>query len=232
MSVSLAIFPFGVAFGVAASEAGLTLWQASGFSVLVFAGSAQLAAVDVVGDGGLAVSAIAAGLLLNLRALAFGLAMAPALRGPWWKRALWSQFVIDETTAVATAQADPRWRRYGFLLTGVLLFVSWNVGTVVGAAALSSSGDLVTDLGIDAVIPAAFLALLWPRLVRSDQRRIAAVGALVALALAPVAPPGVPILAAAGAVVVAGRNGAGPGPAATPPPGDAGAPTESPPEAT
>lgn len=198
--------PFGVAFGITGTEAGLAVWQASAFSMLVFTGSAQFAAVGVIGDGGSAVSAVAAGTLLNLRSLAFGVVMASALQGPWWKRAAWSQLMIDETTALGSAQDDLRWRRYAYLFCGAAVFTSWNLSTLVGAAALSSSGDLVEDWGIDAAIPAAFLALLWPRLADPAQRRSALVGGVVALALVPVAPPGVPILAAAIGVVAGWRD--------------------------
>jgi len=210
LSLALAVMPFGVAFGAAAAGAGLSRWQASAFSLLVFAGSAQFAAVEIIGRGGGAPAAIAAGLLLNLRSLAFGLLMAPSLRGPWWKRAVWSHLMIDETTAVATGQDDPRWRRYGFLYTGVVLFVAWNISTVVGAAALSSASHLVTTAGIDATIPAAFLALLWPRLRDTDQRTTALLGGLVALALVPIAPPGIPVIAAGAVAVITWRVAAPP----------------------
>lgn len=195
--------PFGLAFGIACSEAGLAVWEASAFSVFVFAGSAQFAAVGVLGDGGSALSAIAAGTLLNLRSLAFGVVMASALQGPWWKRAAWSQLMIDETTALGSAREDLRWRRYAYLFSGVTLFTAWNLSTLVGAAALSSAGDVVHDWGLDAAIPAAFLALLWPRLADRPQARTALLGAVIAIVLVPVAPPGVPILAA-GLGVLAG----------------------------
>jgi 4-azaleucine resistance transporter AzlC len=195
--------PFGVAFGIAAVEAGLAVWQASAFSLFVFAGSAQFAAVSVIGAGGSAVAAVVAGLLLNLRSLAFGVVMSSGLRGPAWKRAIWSQLMIDETTALGSAQAEDRWRRYGYLFGGLCIFVSWNLSTLAGAAVLSSTGDLVTDWGLDATIPAAFLALLWPRLRDQAQRRTAVIGGLLALALVPVAPPGVPIVAS-GLGIVAG----------------------------
>jgi 4-azaleucine resistance transporter AzlC len=189
--------PFGVAFGIASADAGLATWQTSAFSLLVFAGSAQFAAVEVISSGGSALAAIAAGLLLNLRSLAFGVAMTSALAGPWWKRAAWSHFMIDESTAVGSAQSERRWRRYGYLCAGLTIFVTWNLSTLIGAATLSSGGELVTTWGIDATIPAAFLALLWSRLADVDQRRSAVAGGLIALALVPFAPPGVPILAAA-----------------------------------
>ncbi len=203
LSIALAVAPFGVAFGVACSEAGLSVWGAIGFSTLVFSGSAQFAAVSVLADGGTAVAAITSGLLLNLRSLAFGVAMAGALRGPLWWRALTAQLMIDESTAVGSVQRTDALRRYGYLAGGIAVFVLWNLTTILGASALSSSEQLIEDLGIDATIPAAFLALLWPRLSDPVQRLIALVGAGIALALVPVAPAGVPIITAAGAVVLA-----------------------------
>lgn len=199
--------PFGVVFGVACAEAGLSWIDAAGFSTLTFAGSAQFAAVDVLGDGGTAAAAIGAGLLLNLRSLAFGVMLAPALEGPWWKRALMSQLVIDESTAVATAQDDPRWRRFGFLAGGVAVFLLWNICTLAGVALASIGDDFVQDWGLDAAAPAAFLALLWPRLIGDDGssgRRIAGVGAVIAAITIPFAPPGVPILAATLGVLAVG----------------------------
>jgi predicted branched-subunit amino acid permease len=191
------VSPFGLAFGIASADAGLAAWQSSAFSLLVFAGSAQFAAVQVIGDGGSALAAIAAGLLLNLRSLAFGMVMTSALTGPWWKRAAWSQLMIDESTAIGSAQPERRWRRYGYLCSGLAIFATWNLTTFIGATALSSSGELVTTWGIDAAIPAAFLALLWPRLADAGQRRSSLAGGLIALVLVPFTPPGVPILAAA-----------------------------------
>lgn len=192
----------------------------------MFAGSAQFAAVDILGDGGSIVAAIMAGLLLNLRSLAFGVVMAPALAGSWWKRALWSQVMIDEGAAMGAAQTERDLRRYGYLCVGTAIFVAWNISTVVGTTALPASDDLVTDWGIDAAFPAVFLALVWPRLLGAqereggrrrhrsggDQRRTALAGAVVALVLVPFTPPGLPILVAC-AGVFAGwrlRDDAGP----------------------
>jgi 4-azaleucine resistance transporter AzlC len=202
-SIALAVTPFGVAFGVSCQEAGLNLAETIGFSTLVFAGSAQFAAVGVLAGGGSAAAAVAAGLLLNLRSLAFGVAMAPALRGPRWQRALAAQLMIDESTAIATAQTGRRWQRLAFLVSGTGLFVSWNVATVVGASAFGGAGDLIETAGIDATIPAAFAALLWPRLRERSQRLAAVGGAAIAFATAPLLPAGVPIVGAARAVALA-----------------------------
>ena len=200
-SIIAAVAPFGIVFGAAAATAGLSLLQAIGFSALVFGGSSQFAAVEILGDGGSVASAAIAGLLLNVRSLAFGVIMAPALFGAWWQRAAMSQLMIDESTAVGAAQSERRWRRYGYLVAGIGVFVVWNLTTIVGHVAFAGTGDLITDLGLDAAGPAAFLALLWPRLSSAPQRRTAIVGALIALALIPFAPPGVPILAAMVGVV-------------------------------
>lgn len=195
MSIVASVAPFGIVFGASAATAGLKLLEAIGFSTLIFGGSSQFAAAEILGDGGSVVSAAIAGLLLNVRSLAFGVIMAPALAGALWQRAVWSHLMIDESTAVGSAQQELRWRRYGFLVTGAGVFVVWNLTTVAGFALSSEAGDLITTLGLDAAGPAAFLALLWPRLNRSPQLRTALAGAAIALTLVPVAPPGVPILA-------------------------------------
>lgn len=188
--------PFGIAFGIASTQAGLAVWQASAFSLLVFAGSAQFAAVEIIGDGGAVLAAITAGLLLNLRSLAFGVIMAPALRGTRLQRIVWCQLMIDETTAVGSAQPERELQRYGYLLTGIVVFVAWNLSTLIGASLIPSTGDVISDWGLDAAIPAVFLALLWPRLADPEQRRSAVAGAIIALVLVPVTPPGLPIIAA------------------------------------
>src|SRR6056297_1543639 len=209
-SITAAVAPFGVVFGAAAATAGLSLVQAIGYSVLVFGGSSQFAAVEILGDGGSVASAAVAGLLLNVRSLAFGIIMAPALAGSLWRRAAMSQLMIDESTAVGSARADARWRRYGYLVAGLGVFVVWSLTTIVGHVAFSGAGDLIDDLGLDAAGPAAFLALLWPRLASPAQRRTAVAGAVIALVLVPVAPPGVPILAAMVGVLFAGVQRRGP----------------------
>jgi predicted branched-subunit amino acid permease len=194
--------PFGLAFGLVAVEAGLSLAETVGFSAFVFAGSSQFAAVSVLDQGGTATAAVVAGLLLNLRSLAFGLALAPILTGRLWRRALGSQLMIDESAAVAAGQRDPRLAQRGYLVTGVAVFICWNLATLLGATAFSSAGSLVDSLGLDATIPAAFLALLWPRLADRSQRVVAVGGAVLAVGLTPLLPAGVVIIAAASAVVL------------------------------
>jgi predicted branched-subunit amino acid permease len=209
LSIALALAPFGIVFGVACVEAGLGLVEAIGFSAVVFTGSAQFAAVGVLGDGGGALAAIGAGLLLNIRSLAFGVLLAPSLTGRATTRALLAHLVIDESTAVATVQEEHRWRRYGFVAGGLAVFTVWNLTTVAGVLLASVDDAFINELGLDAAAPAAFLALLWPRLVGSggaEGRRIAIAGGLVAAAAVPLTPPGVPILLSGLGVVAARRD--------------------------
>lgn len=206
-SIVASVAPFGLVFGAAAATAGLSLLEAMGYSLFVFAGSSQFAAVEILGDGGSVASAAIAGLLLNVRSLAFGVVMAPALAGAWWKRAAMSQLMIDESTAVGSVQHGRRWQRYGFLAAGVGVFVVWNLTTIAGYIVFSGAGDLIDELGLDAAGPAAFLALLWPRLSRRPARIAAVTGALIALVLIPLAPAGIPIVAAMGGVLFARLDG-------------------------
>ena len=201
LSIALAVTPFGVAFGAAATDAGLETWQTAGFSLFVFAGSAQFAAVEILGDGGSVAAAVTAGLLLNLRSVAFGVALVDAMPASRWKRALAAQLMIDETAAVATVQPDRDTSRYAYWVTGLALFAMWNVSTLVGATVVASSADLIHDLGLDATVPAAFLALLWPRLDQPTHRVVAVAGAAIAVLTTPFVPPGLPVILALVTVV-------------------------------
>ena len=201
-SIALALIPFGLAFGVSCTRAGLNWIQAVGFSTLVFSGGSQFASVGVLGDGGGAAAAIGAGLLLNIRSLVYGLVMAPTLKGSVRSRALASQLMIDEAIAVSTAQSGQRARYVGYLAGGLGVFATWNASTLVGALAFGSSSNLVERLGLDATVPAAFAALLWPRLKQAEARTVAILGGIIALILIPNAPPGIPIVASAAAVLV------------------------------
>lgn len=212
LAIAVALIPFGTAFGVLCADAGLVWWEALGFSSVVFSGSAQFAAVGVLGEGGTVAAAVGAGVLLNLRSLAFGVVMAPVLRGSLGVRLAASQLMIDESMAVGSAASDPALRRYGYLAGGIAVFVLWNLSTLAGVLLAANAGDLVTTLGVDATIPASFLALLWPRLSHRPQLRAALAGAVIALVSAPWTPAGVPIILAAAGVLVAARGTDGPEP--------------------
>ncbi|MGD9695312.1 MAG: AzlC family ABC transporter permease [Thermoleophilia bacterium] len=194
VAIGVAVGAFALSFGVLAADAGLSLPQAVALSTLVFAGSAQLAAVGVAADGGTGAAAVVSGLLLNARLVAFGVPLARVLAGPLPRRLVASQLLIDESSALALTQDDPRLARRAFWTGGLAVFVPWNLGTAAGWA-LTGAID-VEALGLDAVIPAAFVALLAPRLRGAADRAAAAAGAAIALALTPLTPAGVPIIAA------------------------------------
>ena len=201
ISIGLAISPFGLAFGALCAESGIGVWEALGFSSIVFGGSSQFAAVSVLADDGTVIAAITAGLLLNLRSLAFGVSMAASLKGSLLWRAGVSQLMIDESTAIGSSQATHELRRYGYLWGGLSVFVLWNATTLIGVSVLSEAESLITDLGIDATIPAAFLGLIWNKLENTKHRAVAVIGAITALILIPFTPAGIPVIAAASAII-------------------------------
>ena len=151
----------GLSFGVLARTSGLSLAMTCAMSLLVFAGGAQFLAIATIAAGGTPLAAVLGGLVLNARHLPYGLTIAPLLRGPLWKRALSSQLVLDESTALALAQPTPALGRLAFYACGCCLFAAWNLGTLIGALAGGAIGDPAT-LGLDAAFPASMLALLAP----------------------------------------------------------------------
>lgn len=195
ISIGVATGIYGVSFGVLSVAAGLSVAQTVGMSLLVFTGGSQFVAVAVIGAGGSVATALTNALLLGARNTAYGFSVAPLLRASRARRLLGAQLVIDESTAMARAQQDPELAAGAFWATGISVFVFWNVGTLAGALAGAGLGD-PGRFGLDAMFPAAFVALLAPQLRRAGAPRAAAAGALIALVLLPLAPPGVPVLAA------------------------------------
>jgi predicted branched-subunit amino acid permease len=198
--LAVAIAFFGVSFGVLARAAGLGPWEAVVMSATTLAGSAQFAAVSVLAAGGGALVAVMTGGLLNARYAVMGISAEPALAGPAWSRFLMAQLVMDESWAVAQ-KTDGTVDRRRLLGAGLVLLGSHVASTAVGAFGLGGMADPAA-LGLDAAFPAMFLVLLRPHLGRPGARTVAVVAAILALALTPVVPPGVPIVAAAGAVLV------------------------------
>lgn len=220
--LGLAVGVFGVSFGVLAVASGLTASQACAMSLLVFTGASQFAAVGVIGSGGSTAAALGSALLLAARNGAYGLSLSDVVAGRLGTRLVAAHLVIDESTAMATAQRERAERTKGFWLAGLSVFVCWNLGTLVGAL----GGDTIGDperYGLDAAFPAGFVALLVPHLRTLDGRLAAVIGAAVALVLVPVAPAGVPVLAASAAVLLGLRpraKGGATSPVLTEPPDD------------
>jgi 4-azaleucine resistance transporter AzlC len=200
VGIGVAVGVYGISFGVLAVAAGVSPAQACVMSMLVFTGASQFAFVGVLAAGGGALAAVGPAVMLAMRNAAYGLSLAPILPARLRDRALAAQLVIDESTAMARAEDDPVVARRAFLATGVSVWVFWNAGTLAGALLGGGLGD-PRALGLDAMFPAAFLALLAPQLRRPGAPVAAVAGAMIAVALVPVAPAGVPVIAALAGVV-------------------------------
>lgn len=204
LPLAVAVAAFGVYFGVLARSADMSPWAAIVMSATTFAGSAQFAAVSVLAAGGGAVVAVIAGALLNARYGLMGLSAAGALVGPVWSRLLLAQLVVDETWAVAH-RTDGTIDRDRLIGAAFVLYAAHVTSTALGALGIGGVTD-PTTLGLDAAFSALFLLLLRPQLGRPRAGVAAALGAATALALTPLLPPGVPVVAAAGAAVVGLRR--------------------------
>ena len=196
---------YGTAFGAAAVANGFSLLQTCLLSLLTFSGASQFAVIGVLGAGGGALSGIATASLLGIRNGVYGVIMAPRLKVKGFKRIIAAQITIDESTAVALGQEvrGEKAMRQGFWLTGFGVFLFWNLFTVAGALGAQAMGD-IRAWGLDSAVPAAFLGLVWPRL-KTNRDRALAVGCMIfALAMTPILPAGLPIIATAFIAVAVG----------------------------
>jgi 4-azaleucine resistance transporter AzlC len=197
-------FVLSLSFGVLARQAGFSAPQALVTSAIVFAGSAQFAALAVLTGGGTAAAAVAAGTMMNGRFLAMGMALAPSLPGGPAKRAAQGQAVVDASWALAN-RGDGTFDRWLLFGTTAPQYVTWFLGTLIGAYAGNLLGD-TGRLGLDAVFPTFFLGILIDELRQPRSRVVAICGAVIALVLVPFTPAGVPILAAAAAAILGLRR--------------------------
>ena len=193
LSVAFTVGLYGAAFGAAGVTAGFSILQTCLLSILLFSGASQFAVVGIMGAGGAAVSAIATATLLGFRNALYGLQMAPILKVKGLKRILAAQITIDESTAVATLQENDADRRRGFYITGIGVYIFWNLFTFLGALGASAIGD-PSVWGLDAAVPAAFCGLIWPRLKNKTHFVVSAVAIAWALLLTPFTPAGIPII--------------------------------------
>jgi predicted branched-subunit amino acid permease len=211
LSIGVAVGAYALSFGAVSVAAGLDVWQTQALSALMFTGASQFALVGVLAAGGGLVAGVLTAWLLGLRNGLYALHLAGVLTAPGRpherlrgaRRLGAAHFTIDETTAMAMAyEPDAQAARRAFWATGWSVFLLWNLGTLLGALGAAAVGDPAV-LGLDAAIPAGFLALLWPRLVDRTAWALAVASGILALALAPLLRPGVPVLAGAG-IAVAG----------------------------
>lgn len=212
MAVAIATGAYGVSFGAIALAGGLDFWQTMALSLLMFTGGSQFGLIGVVAGGGAPLAGAATAIMLGARNAVYGLRLSTLLNVHGSRRLLAAQLVIDESTAMSIGRASDRAGRLGFYATGIGVFVLWNLGTAAGVFGASWLSD-PRLLGLDAAAPAAFLALLAPRLRGRETWAVALAAAVVALVAVPFVPVGVPVLIAAVVGVVAGvlpgRSGAG-----------------------
>jgi 4-azaleucine resistance transporter AzlC len=198
--LAVAAASFGAAFGVLAEAAGMGVLAPIVMSATTFAGAAQFAAASVLDEGGGVAAAVAAAVLLNARYAAIGIAIAPAFEGSSLRRLVESQLIVDESWAVAQT-GQGRINRCVLVGAGLVLFPFWVGGTTLGVL----FGDVLGDperFGLDAAFPALFLALLATQVVNRRTVIAAVAGGLIAFVLIPVAPPGVPVIAASAVCLV------------------------------
>jgi predicted branched-subunit amino acid permease len=177
----LGVVPFGLVAGAAPVEGGLGAWSAIGFSTIVFAGASQLAAIDVLVDGGTWVVAAIAACTINLRLLLYSASLAPHLaRFPLRQRLLVGYVLTDQ----AYVETITRWQSgtvptlafyYGAALT---LWGSWQVATIVGAL---GGGAVPDDVPLTFAVPLAFLVLFVPLLVNRPAVAAAVAAGVVSL---------------------------------------------------
>lgn len=214
--VAIATGAYGISFGAIALAGGLNFWQTMALSLLMFTGGSQFGLVGVVASGGAPLAGAATAIMLGARNALYGLGLSELLAVRHGRRLLAAQLVIDESTAMAIGRDSVRAGRLGFYATGIGVFICWNVGTAVGVIGASWLSD-PRLLGLDAAAPAAFLALLAPRLRDRETWAIALAAAMVAVVAVPFVPIGFPVLIAALVGVIVGvlpRSGTDTPPAA------------------
>ncbi|MGW7019049.1 AzlC family ABC transporter permease [Streptomyces decoyicus] len=196
LGVGIAVGLSGFAFGVTSAGAGLGLLQTCALSLLVFTGASQFALVGALAAGGNPFTAAAGAFFLGARNAFYGLRLSAVLGYRARVKPFAAHWVIDETSAVTLAQPDRRSARLGFTVTGLTLYVLWNLTTLVGALGAGALGD--TDAwGLDAAGPAVFLALLAPMVKDTVERVAAGLAVVLVMVTLPLLPTGVPVLVAA-----------------------------------
>ena len=204
VGVGLATGFYGISFGALSSAAGLDLWQTMALSLAMFSGGSQFAFVAVAAGGsGAIAAAITSAWLLGIRNGFYAVRLAPVLKLFGLKRWVGAMITIDESLAVAIAQEKPVDQRRGFWWTGAAVYVFWNSATFLGALI----GDAVgkpENWGLDAAAAAAFVGLIWPRLKERQSLFVAIAALLVATAVSPFVPAGIPVLIAGTVALLAG----------------------------
>ena len=205
LSVGLATGLYGISFGALSVTAGFDIWQTMALSLLMFSGGSQFAFVATFAVGGIGAlpAAITSAWLLGIRNGFYALTVAPKLGVMGITRVLAAQLTIDESAAVSSSRESRKEQNRGFWLTGLAVFLFWNLATILGAGL----GNLISDpadFGLDAAAAAALFALVWPRLQTLVGATVGAVAMIASVLLSQILPTGIPVLVGAGLAVLAG----------------------------
>jgi len=195
IQVALAVSLYGFSFGALGVALGFSVWQTMVLSLMMFSGASQFAFIGIMAGGGLqaAGAAIAAAGMLGVRNGLYALRLSQVIGPGFLKRAVAAHLTVDESTAVAVAQTEVKAQRHGFWATAIVLYIGWNLTTLLGAMVGDQIGD-IRAWGLDAMAAAAFLGLVWPRIQSFEPRAVALGAGVITIFLIPFAPAGVPIL--------------------------------------
>ena len=194
LAVALSVASVGISYGATATSAGFAWWQVVLIATAVFGASSEFLFVGVLAAGAGPVAAVAAGLLVNVRNVAYGMSASAYLR-PGVQSFVGAHFVNDETVALAANHVDAADRRRAFWWSGAAMFVAWPAGAAIGAVLGTVAGNPRT-WGLDAVFPTLILALLLPMMRERAVAAVVGVAAVIAVVVTPLVPAGVgPVLA-------------------------------------
>lgn len=174
--------PFGVTFAVLARTAGFSALETQALSVLVLAGSAQLAIVTLFGGGAGAIAILATTLMLNLRHILYAISTQARIQpGDRPSRPILAHFLMDEAYGLATREyLKGRGSTAVLFGAGLSLAICFNVATFIGIA-FGSMLPYPERIGLDFIFPLSFLALLLPFLRSRNAVLVAAFSAVTVL---------------------------------------------------
>ncbi len=209
LTLGFAYFTIGFTVAVLHVTEGTSPLVMIGSVFLVNSVTPTLAFAAVTAAGGSTMSGIFSGWLVSSRFGLFAAAIAPRLWPSRAKRAVAAHAAFDPNVAMAQRETADSDARRVYVAASIWLCIPWWIGGSLGAVIGDRLGD-ANALGLDAVFPAALLAIIWPQLANRELLPIALIAAIVALALLEPSPGGVPVLVAACAALLAIRQPAEP----------------------
>ncbi|MEM9459759.1 MAG: AzlC family ABC transporter permease [Myxococcota bacterium] len=205
LTLALGVLPFGIAFGATATELGLGAGHSAAMSVMIFAGAAQMAVLELWRAGASLAVLVMVAVVINLRLGLYGGALARSFpTRPTARRALMAYLITDQLFATSLARfGEPGGQRHRvafFVGGGLTLWLAWQLGTVLGA---TLGAQAPPSLGIDFVAPLVFIALAVPGL-RDRADVAAAIAAVLTFVALPDLPRGLPLVLAAAVGLIIG----------------------------